>query len=703
MDFQSILISIIIALGIVGLALTYSILRQLPEWNGYEMSTSELTKDTFLRSNKVTYRPEIDGLRAVAIVAVIINHFNKDLLPSGYLGVDIFFVISGYVITASLANRTYKNFGDFLLGFYTRRIKRLFPALILNVFLGSIAICLFHPAPMPSLETGIAALFGLSNLYLFGQATDYFAAPAELNIFTHTWSLGVEEQFYFLFPLLIWCLGFARKTIKGGRHLFLGVGGLLVTSIFTFIFFNQVNQSAAYFLMPSRFWELGSGCLLFLSLKNQRNFFCSVVYRTNPAFFICLLIATLFTPLRPLQLSVIATFSVVTLTILSIASMRPGTAINRLFTLPKIVFIGLISYSLYLWHWTVLVVSRLTIGIHWWSVPLQVSLMLLLAVSSYLYVERPLRVVEWSSVRWKSVCYGLLSSLLAALTVVGLKDSSTKLSLDRMFASDLNKRLQTYGTVGKAKDISCHHSNQVSKARMETCLLSKSKQAQYSKRIILIGDSHADHYVSALKQVLSDREIRSFTIGWWCGYISKRDITDISSSKINCSDYIDLVDKFILENLQRGDIILMSHSWENTRNYAHNYQAWSSLAQRIYAKNASLIILDDAAGLGVKDTLLCEKRLWRPFLHNSCTKSIVDISKDQHQLDAMGKSLVGYHYINLRHLYCSEDGRCGPYLKDNAVYSDGSHLSEFASLIGAKRIKQVILSISPPQNNNFKR
>ena len=146
-------------------------------------------------SVKSRYRPEIDGLRAFAVIAVIINHFNKEILPNGYLGVDIFFVISGFVITSSLYQRPSKNFKDFISGFYERRIKRLVPALSVFVLITSIAICLFNPHPVVSLQTGLTSLFGLSNLYLLKGSTQYFAQSTELNVFTHTWSLGVEEQF----------------------------------------------------------------------------------------------------------------------------------------------------------------------------------------------------------------------------------------------------------------------------------------------------------------------------------------------------------------------------------------------------------------------------------------------------------------------------------------------------------------------------
>ena len=114
------------------------------------------------------YRAEIDGLRALAVVAVILNHIDERLLPSGYLGVDVFFVISGFVITASLTRRPAHSLADLLLGFYSRRLKRLVPALLLFVVVVGVLACLVIPRPHTALRTGISALFGFSNVYLHG-------------------------------------------------------------------------------------------------------------------------------------------------------------------------------------------------------------------------------------------------------------------------------------------------------------------------------------------------------------------------------------------------------------------------------------------------------------------------------------------------------------------------------------------------------
>ena len=221
-----------------------------------------------LQSRK-KYRPEIDGIRALAVIAVIINHFNKDLLPSGYLGVDIFFVISGYVITSSMQGRESKNFVDFLGSFYQRRIKRLVPALVAFVVATSVLICLFIPEPRVDIGIGIRALFGISNIALYRGSANYFAPATELRPFTHTWSLGVEEQFYLIFPFLVWFSGFGKQSYKGAKNLLLTMILLSIVSLAAFIRLYHVNQPAAYFLMPTRFWEMALGCIIFIGFQKK--------------------------------------------------------------------------------------------------------------------------------------------------------------------------------------------------------------------------------------------------------------------------------------------------------------------------------------------------------------------------------------------------------------------------------------------------
>ena len=266
------------------------------------------------------YRPEIDGLRAFAVVAVIINHFNKDLLPSGYLGVDIFFVISGYVITSSLAGRESKNFLDFLTGFYERRIKRLVPALVVFVLITSVLISLFNPVPGVALGMGWRTLLGISNIQFYNDATDYFAQSTELNPFTHTWSLGVEEQFYLLFPFLIWFSGFGQQKVKGALNLFLCVGALTIASLIGFIYLYQVNQPAAYFLMPPRFWEMAAGCLIFIGFQKRARIE-QALEQVPPLLVVAAMVGVM---LVPVSAAVPATIGIVVLSAILVSCLKRG-------------------------------------------------------------------------------------------------------------------------------------------------------------------------------------------------------------------------------------------------------------------------------------------------------------------------------------------------------------------------------------------
>jgi peptidoglycan/LPS O-acetylase OafA/YrhL len=343
--------------------------------NGGETATSTKGKNH--------YRPEIDGLRALAVLAVIFNHMNKEFIPTGYLGVDIFFVISGYVITASLLAKPSVNFRSFLLDFYARRIRRLLPALVVFVLVTALLTCLFNPLPGVSLKTGLASLFGASNLWLINGSTDYFAVSTELNTFTHTWSLGVEEQFYFIFPILVWLSGVGRGHSAGVRWLTLILSAIGLASLIAFVVLSRSNPVVSYFSMPTRFWQMAVGCLACLSRVNptiQNRFYD----RIPPLIPLFATVVLLF-----IGLKIKSTVAIVFVVALLIVSLRPNTAAYQFLTIPGLRTIGLMSYSIYLWHWTVLSISRWTVGINRWTIPWQLALILILGAISYYYVENP--------------------------------------------------------------------------------------------------------------------------------------------------------------------------------------------------------------------------------------------------------------------------------------------------------------------------
>ncbi|MCT0198457.1 acyltransferase [Synechococcus sp. CS-1325] len=363
-------------------------------------------------------RVEIDGLRAVAILAVIVNHLNAALLPSGYVGVDVFFVISGYVITRSLEQRhPAENRGAFLAAFYRRRIQRLVPALAACVLVTGLLSCLVIPDPTASLWTGLLALAGASNLFLHQQATDYFGASGQLNSFTQTWFLGVDYQFYLIFPLAAWQLGLGRAGGAGRRRFRLAMALVAALSLILFLQMRQVDASAAYFLTGPRVWELAAGCLLGATREDPQLDPARWVLQGRLAWGAFLVLAGV--TLAPQNDSAIPLLISVAATCALIQTLRERSLLGRLLTCPPVLRIGRISYSLYLWHWSVIVLSRWTIGIHAWSVPFQLLLILGLAELSYRTIETPFGSRPWAPGNRQSILIGIgINAATAALLLL---------------------------------------------------------------------------------------------------------------------------------------------------------------------------------------------------------------------------------------------------------------------------------------------
>jgi len=450
------------------------------------------------------YRPEIDGLRAVAVLAVLVHHLNPRLLPGGYLGVDVFFVISGFVITASLARRPAAGLVDLMLTFYGRRIRRLLPALLLCVLVSAVALCLVNPEPGQMLGVGWRALFGCSNLILHKLAVDYFRPAAELNPFTQTWSLGVEEQFYLLFPLLVWCSGFARRGRAGSRRLLWLLLPLVIGSFAVFVWQLGVDAPAAYYLLPGRFWELGVGSVLYLALALARpgaagwevpsaggasaggSSAGGSSARSRPqespglgplgpgagsigVLPLVGLLALVGVLLLPLPFAALPVASAVGLTALVLGCLRPGQAAHGLLSWPPLVFLGLISYSLYLWHWSVLALARWTVGVNAITVGPLLALILGLAVLSWRLVEEPLRRNPWWPERWQVLATGVLLAAGGAAGLQGL----TRYGSAALFTGDRNAAV--YNPAAPAAP--CDSSR--------------------AGRLLLAGDSHAHVFQAA--------------------------------------------------------------------------------------------------------------------------------------------------------------------------------------------------------------
>jgi len=567
------------------------------------------------QSQATRYRPEIDGLRAIAVIAVIINHFNSEILPGGYLGVDIFFVISGYVITSSLHGRPSKDFKEFICGFYQRRIKRLIPALAVFVIVMGICICLFNPDPRFSLRTGIAAMLAHSNLYLLKHSANYFGEPSKLNPFTQTWSLGVEEQFYLIFPFLIWFSGYGRAEKQGEKNLLISASILTTASLVYFLYLHQFDQPAAYYLMPSRLWEMSAGCLVFIGLK-KRVPAIKLLEKIPASLIVMLITGVMF---LPLSLAPIATIAIILLSSALVSCLKVNTVAFRALTWRPVVYVGLISYSLYLWHWGILSISRWTIGFHWWSIPIQASLMLVLAAASYRLIETPLRQGEWFQQAWKNLVAG--GAILA--TISGVLVVLDKPLAGKLFTGKITSRGSPI--IFLEGDQCITQSNKILR-----CMIINN---QSERTLWVIGDSHTGTLANAAKQIGQElhMNVRLFFIG---GAPFPSGIHQEKSKALRDDVRVfKSLEAELVKSLRKKDIILLAAFMplyfgefadsEQLRDYAFsNYEKKASPQKRLQNWQLSVSNLAAAADAQEANIIIQSPTpTWKDEINGSCNSN----------------------------------------------------------------------------------
>lgn len=442
-------------------------------------------------STATSYRPEIDGLRAIAVLFVVAYHYGATWLPGGFIGVDVFFVISGFLITGII--RKQMEAGTFsFLDFYARRARRILPALLVMLALTLFAgWFLLAPATYESLgmQATLAAV-GASNFY-FWRLIDYFTPTADTHALLHTWSLGVEEQFYLVIPAMLLAAFALRKWIKAAPFLTLctvAIGSLALSTLLA-----ERSPVAAFYLLPSRAWELALGGLISFAPPVRRKWACQLADATGLAAIIAsALVYTSSTPFPGLTALLPCMGAA-----LVVLPKSHQTATGCFLTTRAAVAIGLISYSLYLWHWPIVVFYRV---LSWGDMPDTPSAigLLLLAVLvsafSWKYVEQPFRS-GWSSTR--ALAWGAGSSMVAV--VCGLVIAMSPLAASRFDAdyqsmadqvrleSVLKYMQQNVCFVGKTEPFDRFDQTE--------CL----KLATDKPNVLIWGDSHAAHLVHGFR------------------------------------------------------------------------------------------------------------------------------------------------------------------------------------------------------------
>lgn len=438
----------------------------------------------------ISYRADIDGLRAVAVTSVIAFHLSRSWLPGGYLGVDIFFVLSGYLITLILWREAIK--GQFsIIRFYERRVRRIMPALLLLLFVATAAaIVLLLPADLIGYgKSALATLTFVANIY-FWRDTNYFSRAAEAKPLLHVWSLGVEEQFYIIFPLLIWV--FARFW---PRLTFPAVASLTFVSLASNFLALQVGgASPAFFLLPTRAWELGVGALIALMPPG-------LALRAASAGSLGLIgaIAVAMGVLSPLEMygAVPVALPVVIGTALVIAAGQSGqSAVSRLLAAGPLPFIGLISYSLYLWHWPFIVFSQyyLVRDLNLKEMAVAVAGMTICSILSWRYVERPFRsrTVAARTV-FLSAAAGAAALAIVASVLIWSDGLPSRMNGE---AAAINAAVGT--------NYRCPVQNYLRLGQSRACELNLPSRKPADAKIALLGNSHAQMYAPVWESIFAE-------------------------------------------------------------------------------------------------------------------------------------------------------------------------------------------------------
>lgn len=356
-----------------------------------------MTNDT--ARHPLGYIPAIDGLRAIAVLSVVAYHLRPGMLPGGFSGVDIFFAISGFVVTGSMMGKSFDRLPAMLSYFYARRLVRIMPALLAMLLVAILINQMLIPEAWLSRavpQTARFAFFGLSNIVLATDTDGYFGVQSSFNPFTHTWSLGVEEQFYLFFPLLLfWHQKLDSAKLNADRAVRV-IGWASLVSFALCGMLTLIEQKYAFYLIVGRFWELGLGMILCLKLPHWRPMLARWSARRRMALTIAnilLVAAALAMPDWggfPFPFAILPVLGTIGLIASVVAA--PDTRIARLLASTGPVAIGRLSYSLYLWHWPVFVMFRWTVGLD--TIDLQLAalaLALLPAILSYFLIERPFR------------------------------------------------------------------------------------------------------------------------------------------------------------------------------------------------------------------------------------------------------------------------------------------------------------------------
>jgi peptidoglycan/LPS O-acetylase OafA/YrhL len=656
------------------------------------------------------YRRDIDGLRAVAVLAVVFFHAKVPGFSGGFVGVDVFFVISGYLITGLiLSDIAARRFS--LLNFYQRRIKRIVPALLV-VYLASsvLATLLMLPSDIRDFARtlGTSALF-VSNIDFYQQA-GYFEAPSELKPLLHTWSLSIEEQFYLVWPLTCAVLATTMRRFRQLAALAWTAGAASLVAWLALTYYGQGN--AAFFLTPSRVWELMLGAVL--ALSHGRRPIAPTTAETLAAVGALLIVIAVSAPLQSHPLAAcLALPACAGAAMLILSGIDRWTLVSRLLSLSPMVGIGLISYSLYLWHWPLLTFGRYHLDrpLHWDEIAVILGLSLLAAVVSYRLVERPLR-------RMTAFRAGHVVAA-GALCLVAVALASNRMEKDRGWALHLDPAIRHLDATARSRNI--HQSKcfgQTGDFGTDAACTFGRRAPGASFDLAVFGDSHANHYVPAISVLAEAAGVsgRHITLGACPALLGSFEIDSQFGSRARCPALPEAMVRFVEQNPGLR-LVVLAQAWSQyagkllfteggrrwtiyllgTRDDERSESRSSEILRRsleqtldyFESKGIQVLLLGEVPPLA-RDPVRCIAnaiRQHRP--HDACGRARSEVQRVIGETEALLASLArgrkNVFFFSPSDAMCDQQW-CNVELDGVYMYRDDGHLNK----IGAERLAQAM-------------
>ena len=633
----------------------------------------------------IAYRADIDGLRAIAVLAVVLFHIDQHLLPGGFAGVDIFFVISGFLITGIIYKGREKGAFSFA-EFYRRRIKRIVPVLFCVLLTTLIAgnFILLPEDFIRLAESAVAAQFFAANVYFtYFLDTSYFAADASMEPLLHLWSLGVEEQFY-----LIWPSVFIALCLLKAKWLRVSIISVCIVLSFGFAQWALGEHAMfAYYMLPSRAGQLLFGALCFL-IANSDKF--RIPRAFNELVAVIGMLAIMFSLFFIREDMGFPGINAIPVTLGSglviLTASFHNTLVARALSLRLLVLTGLISYSMYLWHWPILAYLKYAFSVLTWQLMIASFIVIVLfSIASYRLVEVPFKRSKKSlnQVFWRQF---VVPSLLICFIAVGVRstDGYGTYALDNQYRQQLEGMDEGAKAGHRYPWICQNYELNESLLTNPRCRINSEKEP----KALLWGDSNGSHYVGVLGEIAQQIGVSFRTVAHSsCPPLLESPENFVSAKlKLGCA----ASNKVVVEHLDDYDVVMLSGAWNTylaTEATAFEHELLST-ATSLKAMGKSVVLIGrvpiiqnldrDCTRKGLKLTAMdCSSRL-------ASRRSQVETTNEVISRVAMQS---GAQYFDVSGLLCDEQ-MCTAVFNNKVAYHDSGHLGMSGSIeIGAEARK----------------